>query len=312
MQFGAGVPFPSVNELVKYTMESWDEVRTAYHVARLGTVSGAAEVLGVHHATVIRHIDALENRLGVKLFQRHARGYTATEAGEDLLQVAQTTEDQFGQLLGRLKGQSNDVSGELVVTSLAGLTSMMVPVFASFRAQHPNVILRFLTGERLFRLEYGEAHVAVRAGPPPDQPDNVVQPFEKINVGLYASTSYIAARGKPASAQDFRDHTFVGSDDADNRGPFNRWLRDNVDPEQIVFRSTDDFGSRDAVLAGIGIGFLTKWQARQHEDVVVEVIPPSKDWSSQLWLVTHVDLHRTQKVQAFLKHLKSEAKSWAV
>ena len=41
-------------------MENWDEVRTAYQVARMGTVSGAAEVLGVHHATVIRHIDAIE------------------------------------------------------------------------------------------------------------------------------------------------------------------------------------------------------------------------------------------------------------
>ena len=57
-------------------MDGWDEIRTAYHVARVGTVSGAAEVLGVHHATVIRHIDALEEKLGVKLFQRHARGYT--------------------------------------------------------------------------------------------------------------------------------------------------------------------------------------------------------------------------------------------
>ena len=55
-------------------IDTWDEIRTAYQVARLGTVSGAAEVLGVHHATVIRHIDALEKRLGVKLFQRHARG----------------------------------------------------------------------------------------------------------------------------------------------------------------------------------------------------------------------------------------------
>jgi len=62
-------------------MESWDEIKTAFHVARAGTVSGAADVLGVHHATVIRHIDALEARMGVKLFQRHARGYTATEAG---------------------------------------------------------------------------------------------------------------------------------------------------------------------------------------------------------------------------------------
>ena len=63
-------------------MDNWDEIRTAFQVARKGTVSGAAEELGVHHATVIRHIDALEQRLGVKLFQRHARGYTATEAGK--------------------------------------------------------------------------------------------------------------------------------------------------------------------------------------------------------------------------------------
>ena len=66
-------------------IETWDEIRTAYQVARIGTVSGAAEVLGVHHATVIRHIDALEKRLGSKLFQRHARGYTPTEAGHELL-----------------------------------------------------------------------------------------------------------------------------------------------------------------------------------------------------------------------------------
>ena len=95
-------------------MDNWDEVKTAYHVARMGTVSGAAEVLGVHHATVIRHIDAIEARLAVKLFQRHARGYTPTEAGEDLLRVAQATEDQFNQLVGRMKGRGDDVSGELV------------------------------------------------------------------------------------------------------------------------------------------------------------------------------------------------------
>ena len=63
-----------------FNMNNWDEVKTALHVARIGTVSGAADVLGVHHATVIRHIDALEEQLGVKLFQRHPRGYTATEA----------------------------------------------------------------------------------------------------------------------------------------------------------------------------------------------------------------------------------------
>ena len=102
-------------------MDNWDEIRTAFQVARIGTVSGAAEILRVHHATVIRHIDALEQRLGVKLFQRHARGYTATEAGQDLMQVATATDDKFTQLAGRIRGQSDGVSGDLVVTSLVML-----------------------------------------------------------------------------------------------------------------------------------------------------------------------------------------------
>ena len=160
-------------------MDNWDEVRTAYQVARIGTVSGAAEVLGVHHATVIRHIDALEDRMKVKLFQRHARGYTPTEAGQDLLRVAQTTDDQFNQLAGRLKGQGDDVSGELVVTSLVSMATQVVPILTDFQAMYPDLIIRYLTGDRLFRLEYGEAHVAIRAGAAPDQPDNVVQKFNR-------------------------------------------------------------------------------------------------------------------------------------
>ena len=130
-------------------MDNWDEIRTAFQVARLGTVSGAADVLGVHHATVIRHIDALETRLGVKLFQRHARGYTATEAGEDLLRVAQATDDQFNQLVGRIKGRGASVSGELLVTSLINFAPAIVPALKSFRDAYPDVIVRYLTDDRV-------------------------------------------------------------------------------------------------------------------------------------------------------------------
>ena len=71
-------------------MDNWGEVRTAFQVALHGTVSGAAEALGVHHATVIRRIDALEAQLGTRLFQRHPRGYALTEPGQALLQVARS------------------------------------------------------------------------------------------------------------------------------------------------------------------------------------------------------------------------------
>lgn len=291
-------------------MENWDEVRTAYQVARIGTVSGAAEILGVHHATVIRHIDALEARLGVKLFQRHARGYTPTEAGKDLMRVAQTTDEQLSQLASRVKGQGNDVSGELVITSLSGLAPLLIPALADFQERYPEVILRFLTGDRLFRLEYGEAHVALRAGRAPEEPDNVVQPLLAQQSTLYAAKSYVEKYGLPQSEAEFNRHRFVCSDDRNSRAPFNRWIWENVPEENIVFRSSDPRAVGLAMEAGVGIGFSTKWNAERNPDLI-EVCAHKGDWPSPLWLVTHVDLHRTTKVQAFLKHIKEYAKQWA-
>ncbi len=290
-------------------MENWDEVRTAYQVARMGTVSGAADVLGVHHATVIRHVDALEARLGVKLFQRHARGYTATEAGEDLCRVAQATDEQFSQLAGRVKGKGDEVSGELVVTSLNGLAPLMAPTLTAFQQIYPDVTLRYLTGERLFRLEYGEAHVAIRAGSAPDQPDNVVQAFVKQPIGLYASHSYVERFGAPKDESEYSKHRFVGHDTVNNRSPFFRWMIANVPRENVVFRSTDNRAMELAIRAGAGIGFMNVHDAASHEGMV-QIAPAREDWNAPLWLVTHVDLHRTAKVQAFLRFVKEQAKSW--
>ena len=291
------------------SITTWDEIRTAYHVARAGTVSGAAEALGVHHATVIRHIDALEARLGVKLFQRHARGYTATEAGLDLLQVAQATEDQFAQLAGRIRGRGDSVAGDLVVTSLGQLSPRLTPALVRFRRQHPNLVVRYLTGERLFRLEYGEAHVAIRAGAAPAEPDNVVQPFGDQGMALYASEEYLAGRSIPKTDADLRDHDFVSVDGSNSRAPFIRWLHQNVPAERIVFRTGDYHAMRDAVLAGAGLGFVARWDAERFA-ALVPVLRDREEWRAKLWLVTHVDLHRTTKVQAFLSFLKEDAKNW--
>ncbi|NIZ10736.1 LysR family transcriptional regulator [Pseudooceanicola sp. HF7] len=284
-------------------MDNWDEIRTAYQVARLGTVSGAADVLGVHHATVIRHIDALERRLGVKLFQRHTRGYTATEAGQDLLRVAQATDDQFSQLSARIKGRGNEVSGELVVTTIGGLSQLLVPILAEFQEAYPDVELRYLTSARLFRLEYGEAHVAIRAGSPPQQPDNVVQPFLRLRSAIYGSKDYIARNGMPEIPGKMAGHRFVGMDDPTSRAPFAQWMRENIPAHQVVFRSGDPRANRQAVLSGVGMGFLGTYELENNSDMV-EVHPPLDEWDSRLWLVTHMDLHRTTKVQAFLNFLK--------
>ena len=288
----------------------WDEVRTAYQVARLGTVSGAAQALGVHHATVIRHIDSLEAKLGAKLFQRHARGYTATEAGQDLLSVAQSTDDQLAQLANRIRGRGDAVTGELIVTSLAVLAPLLSPALAAFREAHPELTIKFLTDERLFRLEYGEAHVAIRAGSPPEQPDNVVQRFYEQAFALYASKGYIARHGRPTSLEDVGDHVFIGSADEAPRAPFFAWLKANVPAANVGFQVNQITAARPAMLAGAGIGFSTTWAERGCDEVEM-VFPPRPEWNSPLWLVTHVDLHRTPKVQLVLSFLKDWAAGWS-
>ena len=290
-------------------VDTWDEIRTAYQVARLGTVSGAADVLGVHHATVIRHIDALEKRLGTRLFQRHARGYTPTEAGRDLLLTAQRTEEQFGQLVSRIKGQGETVTGELVVTSISGIAHILTPVFGSFQAAHPAVTIRFYSDMRLFRLDYGEAHVAIRAGSAPEAADYVVQPLVTMKAALYGTKAYIARHGQPAGPGDFVGHRFIGPVDPDNRAPSNRWLRDHVPVDAQTYLASEPDAHNAAVRAGLGLGFLPIRDAEQDPDLV-EILPSQPDWDSPLWIVTHVDLHRTLKVQSFLTVLKQAAANW--
>lgn len=287
-------------------MESWDEIRTAYHVARLGTVSAAAGVLGVHHSTVIRHVDALEARLGIKLFQRHQRGYTPTEAGSELLRVAAATDDQFRQLAGRLMGREEAMEGELVVTALSEVAPLVDPVLVAFRQRHPQVTVVSVTDERVLKLEYGEAHVAVRAGTQPQDPDNVVRRLARMAVAGYAHPAYLDAQG--VTGEDIARHRFIAITGS-SRAPASVWMRGNLPEAAIGFRVSHQLGVLDAVRAGAGIGFLPVWRGRGVPDLV-EVLPPRPEWGSDLWLVTHVDLHRSPKVQEFLRLIREAARTW--
>jgi DNA-binding transcriptional LysR family regulator len=287
-------------------LDSWDEIRTAFQVARVGTVSGAAEVLGVHHATVIRHVDALEDKLGTKLFQRHPRGYTPTEAGQQLLSVGQATEDQFSQLAARLAGAGEEVSGELIVTSITPASVLVLPAMERLLVDYPELRLRYLTDLRVFRLEYGEAHVAIRAGNRPTEPDNVVQSLGRMQNTLFASHAYIERYGIPRSKEDMAKHRFVSTDNRDSRAPFFRWISENVPDANVVFRANEHEAQVDAIKQGLGMGFLTVPMGRA-DPTLEEVVKPYDTWDSSIWLVTHVDLHRTPKVQAAVKAIKEQA-----
>jgi DNA-binding transcriptional LysR family regulator len=88
-------------------------------------------------------------------------------------------------------------------------------------------------------------------------------------------------------------------------------MRATVPESAIVYRVTDNRAMIDAVVNGAGIGFVSDWVYR-NDDTLVEILPSQDDWGAPVWLVTHVDLHRTAKVQAFLTHLKARAKEWGL
>ncbi len=284
-------------------MDKWAELRTAYQVAKLGTVSAAADRLGFHRATVNRHIDVLEAELGGRVFIRHARGYALTELGEDVLRVAQKTEELTDDLSGRIAGAKAAITGEIKLTILAPFAGFLMGAIASFRASNPKCQVQIDASEDLARLEYGEAHIALRAGGKPDHPDYVVSSFERVGFNLYAHDSYINLHGLPKDERDLDRHRFVVPPSG-SRLPFEPWINDHIRTDRIALTSRNIEVNTAAITVGIGIGFLSDHEAQSFSNLE-RVLRPNKAWSVPLWLVTHVDLHRTEKVQAMLKHLKS-------
>lgn len=284
-------------------MNHWTELRTALTVAKLGTVKAAAEALGVHRATINRHIDTLESSLGVPLFQRHAKGYSLTDVGHDMMDVASRAEELFVDFAGRSSGNIEKVSGSLIVSALSGVAPLILPVIDKFNKKHSEIDLEFIAEEQLARLEYGEAHVAIRAGAKPTTPDYVVLPFRKVRFGLYASAGYIEKEGKPTESE-LLNHKFVGPQDKRSRLPYAAWLNSEVPKEAFVLRTSDQQVVTTAVQQGLGIGFVPEHEAQFPK--LIEIIPPAETWSVSLWLVTHADLRRTLKVQEFLKLARSQ------
>lgn len=284
----------------RHAMNNWQEIFTAYQVAQHGTVTKASEVLDVHRATVIRHIDSLEQSLGTKLFHRHSRGYTMTQAGEYFLSVAMTADEQFARLKVHLL--NDELSGELIITSLEFIAPYILPAIAQFREQHPKVTIRYLSSTDLFKLEHAQAHIAIRTGAKPQDDDYVVKPFFNLPIRLFATPEYVEQFGY-LTKDNIESHQFICLDDANPKPPVHKWMREHVLPENIIFTSNKMSVLNNATLSGLGIGSMIVGDAKKHG--LVDVMADCEHWDTSAWevvnwLVTHGDLHRSEKVQRFL------------
>lgn len=286
-------------------MQNWIEILTAYQVAKLGTVSAAASALGIHRITVSRHIDALEADLGRKLFLRHGRGYTLTERGQEFLSVISQVDQMISDFAGRSKAQSAELSGELILTASPALTYLFMRPSIALRVKHPKIRINILSQDELLKLEYGEAHIALVVDRKPDNPDYVVTPFRVLNMGLYAHQSYIERMGMPQSIEDFKQHDFVCNQDRFACSDFEKWLLDIVPADRFVFSTSHPGATQQAIISGAAIGFLPQYYANTRGNME-QIVAIDKTWLLPTWLVSHVDLHRTEKVQAMLKAIQEE------
>ncbi|WP_117235374.1 LysR family transcriptional regulator [Vibrio maerlii] len=285
-------------------MKNWTEFRTAYFVAETGSISGAAQKLGVHRATVLRHLDVLENEIGTKVFIRDSKKYYLTEVGEDLYRVAKLTEEQFNNFEQRASGHSGELEGDFIITSVDAMSSIIAPAIYLFNQQHPKVKTRWLSSTAQMKLEYGQAHLAIRSGPKPQDENYVVQPFAPINFGLYASPRYIEQLGVPESEQRIQNHKFVSFDQMPKSLEVSQWFEKFVSPSQIVYTSNNREVLESAIVQGVGIGFIPYHEALKYPQL--KRVLPKLEWQFNNWLLTHGDLHRSKKVQAFMKILKSD------
>ena len=115
----------------------WDDLRYFLSIARSGSLTDAARELAVSYSTVSRRLNALEEALGVRLFERLATGFELTPAGTDMLGSAERMEAEFSELSRRVLGRDARLAGHLRLATTDVLATSFMPDLAAFTAATP-------------------------------------------------------------------------------------------------------------------------------------------------------------------------------
>jgi len=145
-------------------MEDWNEPQLVLAVHRASSLTGAAKALDIDQSTAFRRLNALEARLGVRLFERLPGGaYQATAAGERMTAAAERMEDEALAIDRDIAGRDHRLSGRLRVTSSETLAyRKLTDHLARFRQTHPGIVVELVIDNRVLNLSRREADIALR------------------------------------------------------------------------------------------------------------------------------------------------------
>jgi DNA-binding transcriptional LysR family regulator len=266
-------------------------------LARARTLAAAAEKLEVDQSTVFRRLNSIESRLRVRLFDRSARGYLLTAAGQLAAAAAERVETELLSLDRAISGRDQQLSGVLRITASETLSHAVLPrLFAAFHEVHPRIQLVLSIDNRMFDLSRREADVALRVQRPTD-PALFGRRLTTVGWAIYGPAGSTPLR-RTGRAFNFSRHAVIGWDEP-TRIVASDWIARHVPAERISFRSNSLVNQLMAVRAGVGIALLPCYLADGDGQVqrISGVLP---DLASELWIVTHEDLKHTARIRAFL------------
>lgn len=275
----------------------WELYRSFLGVLTEGSLSAAARALGLAQPTLGRHIDALEQALGVVLFTRSQQGFAPTEAALNLQPYAQALASTTAALRRAAASQGDGVQGTVRISAseVVGV-EVLPPILAGLREQHPGLVIELAITNRVEDLLRREADIAVRMLRP-SQEALVARRVGGIELGLYAHADYIARHGLPRNEAELAQHALIGFD---QETPFLRSLRSQLGVlrrSAFCVRTDSDLGQLAAIRAGLGIGGCQVALAAR-DTALVRVLPRQFAPSMETWVTMHEDLRGSARCQA--------------
>ncbi len=280
----------------------WNLVRTFVAVARAGSLAAGARCLGITHPTAARHVQQLEESLGVSLFSRTAQGLILNDAGTRLDADARTMHESalaFQAASDRVRARRI----QRVRVSVAEMLAELLPdvMMSELQQCAPDALsVDMLVTNELVNLLQREADIALRHVRP-EQRELLCRRVGVLQMGVFAHRDY-AARAGMLELQDAAHHRFIDglSRDYFTRGAAQRGLQ--IDPCQIVLRSDSIACQRAAVRAGWGIAAFPAWMARTESDWV-EVFADQPPIELELWLVARPEVRDNEQLQSIFSCL---------
>jgi DNA-binding transcriptional LysR family regulator len=295
-----------------------DNIQAFLDVHKVGTFSAAAKLHNVAVSSVSRQVDALEQSLGVALFQRSSRRLLLTDAGEQFLPRAQLIVSEMVDAKAALLDAQAEPRGLLSVTAPSVFWRMHIaPTVASFMQQYPLIELDLRLSDHWVDLAEQRADVAIRIGALPDSDLLATRLAPMLRIAC-ASPSYLQAHGRPAAPEDLLHHHCLCLPST----PTGLWTFPEVNQGKPLavqgrFRSNDVDSLLDAAAAGLGVAHLASWLVYKKVAAgeLVNLFPASvalsaaaaasaKSQTPAIHAVRLKGRSHSAKAQLFVNHLK--------